>query len=119
VANHAADQDENSSPSSRVSPLDWERTAIGPSLIDLAALVAGNWPEEGKCQMAAAYLDQLRVDGNATTSFKAMLRELNLCRLHLAVQWLGWSADWTPPEEHDHDWLAEAVAAARNLGFAL
>jgi Ser/Thr protein kinase RdoA (MazF antagonist) len=103
----------------RVSPLDWERTAIGPGLIDLAALVAGNWPEEAKCQMAIAYHDELSLGGDATASLNALLGELNLCRLQLAVQWLGWSADWTPPKQHRHDWLAEAIAAARNLGFAI
>ena len=32
-------------------------------------------------------------------------------RLHLAVQWLGWSRDWTPPREHATDWLGESVSA--------
>jgi len=36
---------------------------------------------------------------------------------HLALQWLGWSADWTPPPEHARDWLVEALAAAERLGL--
>ena len=30
--------------------------------------------------------------------------------LLVALQWLGWSDDWTPPPEHRHDWLSEALA---------
>jgi len=32
------------------------------------------------------------------------------------MQWLGWSADWSPPAEHAHDWLGEAIAMAEQLG---
>jgi len=96
----------------RVCPVDWERTAIGPGLIDLAALLAGSWPEEAKCQMAAAYHDELLCTGHTARSFEVLLRGLNLCRLMLAVQWLGWSPDWTPPNDHRHDWLAEALFIA-------
>ena len=35
----------------------------------------------------------------------------------LAVQRLGWSDSWSPPEEHAHDWLAEALRAAERLGL--
>ena len=36
--------------------------------------------------------------------------DLARCRLHLALQWLGWSPDWRPPPEHAHDWLGEALS---------
>jgi hypothetical protein len=42
---------------------------------------------------------------------------VSFARLHLAVQWLGWSPDWTPPAEHAHDWYAEAVATAETLAL--
>jgi hypothetical protein len=35
------------------------------------------------------------------------LDDLAWCRLHVAVQWLGWSETWSPPKHHAHDWLAE------------
>src|SRR5207245_2716577 len=68
----------------RVCPIDWERAAIGPGLIDLAALIAGGWPEQAKMEMAAAYRDELLRSGAAAPSLEALLRGVNLCRLHLA-----------------------------------
>jgi hypothetical protein len=50
--------------------------------------------------------------------YGADIESLDVCRLHLAIQWLGWSTDWTPPKEHAHDWLGEAIALARKLGVA-
>lgn len=32
----------------RVCPIDWEMAAVGPGLLDLAALIAGTWTEEEK-----------------------------------------------------------------------
>lgn len=87
----------------RIAPVDWEMAAIGPGLVDLAALVTG-WEGEDRATIAAAYG---AVDEAA----------LAACRLHLALQWLGWSAAWTPPPEHAHDWVAEAVDAAERLGL--
>jgi len=46
-----------------------------------------------------------------------MLRGLNLCRLQLAVQWLGWSDNWTAPKDHRHDWLVEALTVSEQLGL--
>ncbi len=103
-------------PSLRVCPVDWERAALGPGLIDLAALVAGNWTEVQKCDLALQYLAELQTCGIEAPQPEVFLRELHLCRLHLAVQWLGWSRNWSPPQEHQQDWLAEAVNNARALG---
>lgn len=98
---------------SRVCPVDWELAAIGPGLIDLAALTAGKWTEAERRTIAAAYHAALA--GNSVT-LEQMLESLDYCRLHLAVQWLGWSSDWTPPREHAHDWLADAIELAERLG---
>jgi len=40
---------------------------------------------------------------------------LDCARLHLALRWLGWSRDWTPPREHARDWWAEAKGAAERI----
>jgi Phosphotransferase enzyme family len=90
----------------RVCPVDWEMAAVGPGLIDLAALSAGRWTEAQKAELATAY-------GSPDDEFLASLR---CCRLHLAMQWLGWAAEWSPPPEHAHDWLAEALTLAEQLG---
>jgi Ser/Thr protein kinase RdoA (MazF antagonist) len=96
-------------PAPRVCPVDWELTAIGPGLVDLAALVSGGWDEGDQEAIVAAY--RSAVGSDAFTS-----RQLDLARLHLAVQWLGWAPpQWVPPEGQRHDWLGEAVALAERL----
>jgi hypothetical protein len=103
----------------RLCPVDWERAAIGPGLIDLAALVAGKWSEEQKLAMAMEYWDELQRIGAEGSLAAEFSRRLSICRLHVAVQWLGWSSDWSPPEEHRQDWLAEALQIAHSLGYVV
>lgn len=100
----------------RICAIDWERAAIGPGLIDVAALTAGKWSEERKAELALAYHDAQFSHG-VRYEPKEFLRGLNLCRLHLAIQWLGWSANWSPPPDHRQNWLAEAVQMADFLGI--
>jgi Ser/Thr protein kinase RdoA (MazF antagonist) len=93
----------------RVCPVDWELAAAGPGLIDLAALVSGGWTEEEREAIISAYRS---VPG--ATQFTR--DQLDLARLHLAVQWLGWAPpSWVPPEGQRHDWLGEALALAGGL----
>jgi hypothetical protein len=99
----------------RCCPVDWEMAAMGPGLVDLAALTAGKWTEEQRTRLAAAYHADL-VPG-AGPPPKAFWTALDCCRLHLAVQWLGWSPGWSPPPEHAWDWLGEALALTEKLGF--
>lgn len=98
----------------RVRPLDWEMAGVGPGLLDLAALISGRWTEEERRSYARAYFDaspdRLRRRGEAD-----FLDALAHCRLHVAIQWLGWSAAWEPPGEHGHDWLAEALRLGEEL----
>jgi hypothetical protein len=98
----------------RVCPIDWEMAAIGPGILDLAALTAGNWSEAARQEIAFAYNAALP----APAPPDAFLEALECCRLHIALQWLGWAAEWSPPAEHAHDWLAEALRAAEKLGIA-
>jgi aminoglycoside phosphotransferase (APT) family kinase protein len=93
----------------RICPIDWEMAAIGPALLDLAALIAGNWPEEQRTEMAMAYYESLPPACNFYGSVEAFFQALRCCRLFLAVKWLGWSSDWQAPNEHRCDWLAEAA----------
>lgn len=95
----------------RICPVDWEMAALGPGLVDLAALVSGGWGEEEREAIVSAY----RSVGDLP-AFSA--EQLALCRLHLAVQWLGWAPpQWTAPQGQRHDWLAEAVGLAEGLGL--
>jgi thiamine kinase-like enzyme len=92
----------------RIAPVDWELAAVGTGLSDLAALVSG-WPEEDRAAIAAAYAAEPGVH-----AFKR--RDLDLARLQVAIQWLGWApSEWEPPEGQRHDWLSEATALAEEL----
>jgi len=99
----------------RVCPVDWEMAALGPPLIDLAALVSGRWSDADRSAIALAYRAALPADARPPQD--DFERALRACRLHLALQWLGWSASWTPPPEHANDWFGEAVALSRALGI--
>jgi hypothetical protein len=99
----------------RVSPVDWELAAIGPGLIDLAALTAGSWTPEQKAALALAYHAALPITPNWPPTPELFLMLLDCCHLHLAIQWLGWSPDWSPPKEHAQNWLREAVRVADRL----
>jgi len=98
----------------KITPVDWEMAALAPGLMDLADLTAGNWTP-AQCQaMTEAYRDALAAAGaTAPDDFR---RELEDCRLHRAVQWLGWSTEWSPPREHAQDWFGEALRVCERLG---
>ena len=95
----------------RVAPVDWEMAAIGPGLVDLAALVAGSWSDDQRIAIAQAYFEA----SPSPDARDDVSRALDYCRLHLAIQWLGWSPDWSPPQAHD--WLGEAVHLAERLNL--
>jgi aminoglycoside phosphotransferase (APT) family kinase protein len=91
----------------RVCPIDWEMAGIGPALVDVAALTAGRgWSDADEMAMLRAYRNDFDED---------LLADLDACRAYLAIQWLGWSASWTPPIERAQDWLAVAAAATERL----
>ena len=93
----------------RVAPVDWELAAAAPGVVDLAALVSGGWSEEDRGAIAAAYR-------GTAGPLSPSARQLDLARLYLAVQWLGWAEpSWTPPAGQRQDWLGEALALAEEL----
>ena len=100
----------------RVCPIDWENAAVGPGIVDLAALTTGAWTVSEREQIARGYVEQASALGHDPDETR-LLEALELARLHLAVQWLGWDPSWTAPAEHRHDWLREAVEIARALGL--
>jgi hypothetical protein len=94
----------------RICALDWESAGVGPSLLDLASLVAG-WPEHEVAALAGAYRSALAHPPPEDEFHHA----LDCCRLHVAVRWLGWSRRWRPPTEHAQDWSAAALDLAETL----
>jgi len=98
----------------RVCPIDWEMAAVGPGLMDLAALVSGSWTTEQKRLLARDYFDSLPPALNCG-HFDSLLQSLACAQLLLAVQWLGWSPTWAPPAAQAQDWLGEAQRAVRGM----
>lgn len=99
----------------RVRPVDWEMAGVGPGLLDLAALTAGGWTEGERNRLVAAYFDAWP-ERLARPEWRDFLIALDHCRLHVAVQWIGWSPGWSPPPHHAQDWLGEALSLAAKLG---
>jgi hypothetical protein len=96
----------------RVCPVDWELAGRGPGVLDVAALTLG-LPETDAVALVEAYRRALEQPPAAVD----LAADLDCARLHLAVQWLGWSPGWTPPPEHARDWLAELPALAERAGL--
>jgi Ser/Thr protein kinase RdoA (MazF antagonist) len=99
--------------SRRIAPVDWELAGIGPTVLDLAALVAGAWEDAEREQLVDAYLGALPAD--ARPDRRALRIDLARAELHLCIQWLGWAAGWEPPAEHTHDWIAIAERARARI----
>jgi hypothetical protein len=98
-----------------VCPVDWEMAAIGPGLLDLAGLTSGTWTDDQIGELADTYFEALAPSPSRPRK-AAMLRPLlDLCNLHLAVQWLGWSLEWAPPPDQAQDWLSVALRLAEKL----
>jgi thiamine kinase-like enzyme len=95
-------------------PVDWEMAAVGPGLIDLAAL-AGGWEDDERDRLLAAYREGLGEGGCDPGPEPGLAADLDRCRLHLALQWIGWSREWRPPPEHRQDWVGEAEALMTEL----
>lgn len=98
-----------------ITVLDWELAGCGPGVLDLAALVSGNWSETQKRRMATAYYEELCRFGASPPDERAFLLSLDCARLFIAVQWLVWARRWSPPPAHRSDWAAEADRQAERL----
>jgi Predicted phosphotransferase related to Ser/Thr protein kinases len=98
-----------------ICPIDWEMAAVGPSLLDLAALTIGRWTPEQKQALTSAYSSALPTGGLGNLKPDELMRELDFCELHLALQWLGWSATWTPRPKEAQDWAHEALRLAEKI----
>ncbi len=101
----------------RVCPVDWEVAAIGPGLIDLAALVSGKWDTDETQLMISAYREALQAWGDGAPRLNELFESVRYCQLHLAMQMLGWACDWSAPALHAQDWLEEALRLGDKLGL--
>jgi aminoglycoside phosphotransferase (APT) family kinase protein len=99
----------------RVAAIDWETAAVGPALVDLAALTEG-WGEDERLQLVEAY----RVAASAAAPpmwAPGSDAALGACRLHLCLRWLGWAEGWSAPPEHARDWLGLALRLTEEMAL--
>jgi Ser/Thr protein kinase RdoA (MazF antagonist) len=99
----------------QICPVDWEVSAIGPGFIDVAALASGAWSEDQKARLVKTYHTEVKLAGGCPPPLEEFARLVDYGQLHLAVQWLGWASDWTPPKSHERNWLHEALSLATRL----
>jgi hypothetical protein len=93
-------------------PVDWEMAAIGPGVIDLAALTSGEWRPHDRRAAIAAYVEG---SGSHRDAFAELAESVEYAYVYLAVQWLGWFGRRRAPAGHLRDWLAEAADRAEAL----
>jgi hypothetical protein len=102
----------------RVHPVDWETAALGPGLVDVAALLSGSWEDATRETLVRDYHAAAHERGLSPPGpVDRVMSDLVCCRLHIAMQWLGWADGWFPPPSQSHDWLSEAVDLAEELGL--
>jgi aminoglycoside phosphotransferase (APT) family kinase protein len=92
-------------------PIDWEMASIGPGVLDLAALMAGEWRERDRRDMTAAYI----AGSGAQTTLDDLFEAAQYAHIHLAVQWLGWFGRRRAPDIQARDWLGDAIDRAEAL----
>jgi hypothetical protein len=95
-----------------VCPIDWEMAALGPGILDLAAITSGNWSEPERRKIIAGYVG---ARGAAGPSLDETADAVDYAQIYLSVQWLGWFGRRRPPAEHSRDWLADALERAARL----
>ena len=100
-----------------ICPVDWELAAIGPALIDLAALTSGDWTADKVGVMITAYREAMTLEKNGHLSNAELLEGVACCQLHISMQLLGWASDWSPPKRHAQNWLRQAFSLADKLGL--
>jgi aminoglycoside phosphotransferase (APT) family kinase protein len=95
----------------RVCPIDWEMAAVAPPFIDVAGLISGSWTPDEQDALATAYY---RAAHGRAGSSREFFEALDWCRLHIAVQWMGWSRRPLRRRRWRH-WVREALAVAERL----
>jgi hypothetical protein len=94
-------------------PIDWETASVGPGVLDLAALTAGEWREQDRRDMTAAYL----AGSGMRMTIDDLYESAQYAHIQLAVQWLGWFGRRSAPDSHPRDWLADAIDRAEALNL--
>lgn len=97
----------------RIAAVDWELAGTGTAMLDLSALVGGDWSHAERNALVGAYHDAL--PAGARPPLEELAVDLMRCELHRCLQWLGWAPGWRAPSEHHHDWLGRAESLTERL----
>jgi len=101
----------------RICAVDWEMAGAGPGIIDLAALVSGGWTERQEADLILTYMNTISPEPGSSSEREKFIEDVACGQLHLAMQWLGWSASWSPPEDHKQNWLQIALGIIERFGW--
>jgi aminoglycoside phosphotransferase (APT) family kinase protein len=101
----------------QVCPVDWELAALGPGVLDLAALSAGEWNDAEKRLILAAYHAVICEQGPSDMTLDDLKRSTLYSQLHLCIRHLGWAARWRPQGQQARAWLAQSLTLAKQLGI--
>ena len=101
----------------RICAVDWEMAAAGPGIMDLAALVSGEWTELQEAELILTYMNTISPESGIILDKERFFEDVACGQLHVAMQWLGWSENWSPPEEHKQNWLQTALGIINRFGW--
>jgi aminoglycoside/choline kinase family phosphotransferase len=94
-------------------PIDWETASVGPAVLDLAALTAGEWNEQQRRDLTAAYL----AGSGTRVTLDELFESAQYAQIQRAVQCLGWFGRRHGPDAQARDWLADAIDRAEALNL--
>jgi thiamine kinase-like enzyme len=100
---------------SRICPIDWERSALGSPLYDLASLTDGFKPPKLD-QLWDAYREEAAEQGLQVPEREEMTRTVNCFRLHRIMTWLSKSVRKGYGAEGVEDLIARGERLIAKLG---
>ena len=98
----------------RVCALDWELTAIGPPIHDLAFLADG-YDARAVGEMCRAYGEELAAAGQPVPDSTQMVEDIDRLRLHKVLRSLARSEQWAYSSETVTKRVAQAEVVRRSL----
>ena len=101
------------SASAATCPIDWEMASVGPGVLDLAALITGEWSEQERRSLIAAYL----AGSGRRLTLDELSESVRFANIQRAVQWLGWFGRRRAVDAQARDWLGDAIEAAESLNL--
>ena len=90
-----------------------EHQARSRQVFAAGALMAGEWGEQDRHDMTAAYI----VGSGLRTTVEELSEAAQYAHIQIAVQWLGWFGRRRAPDIQTRDWLGDAIERAEALNL--